>query len=120
MDAAEAWARWRPELAKAASGGHQTIDSIEADLIAGNAKLWATDDCCMVVEFHRFAGGQFACRPLFAAGDLSAIKANLAELEADARAMGCTEMLIDGPLGWQRALRDMDYEPWAVTLRKEL
>lgn len=120
MDAVEAWARWRPELEKAASGGHQTIESIEADIREGHAKLWATDDCCMVVEFRRYAGGAFACRILWAAGDIEALKRDVWKLEEGAKSIGCTELQIEGRPGWERIARDNGFRPWAVTVRKEL
>lgn len=118
---AELWARWRPEIIRAIQpDGHQTIDSIERDLIDGHAKLWANERCCVVVEFHRYAGGALACQIRWAAGTLDALTADLAELEKDVKAAGCTEVLISGRAGWARAFRQRGYEPWSLTVRKEL
>lgn len=113
------WAKWRPEIAKA-TGDHQTIESIEADLAAGRARLWATPLCCAVVEFHGYPGGALSCHIMWAAGSMAALKADLPKLEAGVKAAGCTEVLISGRAGWARVLQNDGYQPWSVTIRKEL
>lgn len=117
---ADRWARWRPEIQKALASGHFTIEAIEADLAAGNLRLWATDDCAIIVELVRYSGGPLVCHVRFAAGELPAILTNLDQLEVDAKAMGCTEMRVDSRAAWERLLKSRDYDRWSVTLRKEL
>lgn len=119
MADADLWARWRPEIAKAAIGDHHTLESIEASLAERRALLWATPAACLVVEFHRFPGGAHACQVRWAAGSKDTVLAALADLEAEAKAMGCTEMLIEARPAWSRLLKDSGYDQWSVTTRKE-
>ena len=120
MDGGDLWARWRPEIERATVGGHHTIEAIEADLASGRSLLWATPDCCIIAQFHRYPGGHFACHLQWAAGSLEAILTDLDSIEAEAKAQGCTEMLIDGRMAWMRLLQGRGYAPWSVTIRKEL
>lgn len=113
------WERWRPEIAKACDGSHHTIEGIERDIAEGRAHLLTTPDCCFVVELVDYPAER-ACQGLWCAGTLEAIKAASPLLENWARANGCTEMLVEGHPGWARALKDIGYRPWSVTVRKAL
>lgn len=114
-----AWARWRPKIAAACDGAHHTIDSIEGSLACGRAHLLTLPDCCFVVELADYPQAR-ACQVMWAAGALEAVVAGAPRLHAWAKAQGCTEMLVEGRAGWIRALKDIGYRPWSVTLRKAL
>lgn len=113
------WVRWRPELEKACDGGHQTIESIEANLQSGLWRLLTAENCCYVVEVQAYPA-ETSCTIWFAAGDLNGCARGLADVEAWARLNGCTEILIEGPLGWKRTLAPLGYSAWSITLRKAL
>lgn len=114
-----AWARWRSRIAAACDGTHHTIGGIEEDLVAGRAHLLTMPDCCFVVELADYPAAR-ACQVMWAAGALAAIVEAAPRLHAWAKAQGCTEMLVEGRGGWVRALKDIGYRPWSVTLRKAL
>lgn len=114
-----AWARWRPEVAAACDGSHHTIESIEASLFDGRAQLLTMPDCCFVVELADYPEAR-ACQVMWAAGTLAAVIAAAPRLHAWAQAQGCSEMLVEGRAGWVRALKDIGYRSWSVTLRKAL
>lgn len=113
------WAFWRDRVAQAVDGSHHTIESIERSLVEGRAQLLTLPDCCFVVELADYPAAR-ACQVMWAAGTLEAILAASARLHAWARAQGCSEMLVEGHAGWTRALKDIGYRPWSVTLRKAL
>lgn len=117
--AASDWAAWRGEIAKACDGSHQTIDSIEADIAEGRALPVYGQGCCFIVEIHQYPGVR-SCQVTWGAGELKPILAAMPHLHDWARGRGCTEMLIEGRAGWARALRDLGYETWSVTVRKAL
>jgi len=114
-----AWIRWRPEIAKACDGSHQRIEDVERSLAEGRAHLLTLPDCCFVVEIAAYPAAT-ACQVMWGAGELDAIVDAAPRLHAWARRQGCTEMLVEGRAGWVRALKDIGYRPWSVTLRKSL
>lgn len=113
------WALWRDRIARAADGSHHTIDSIERSLAEGRSHLLTLPDCCFVVELVDYPAAR-ACQVMWAAGTLEAIVAASPRLDAWARRQGCSEMLVEGRGGWARALKDIGYRQWSVTLRKAL
>jgi hypothetical protein len=115
----DAWARWRPEIAKACDGSHHTIESIEQGLEAGVSHALTTETCCYIVEVQDYPV-QRACQIMWAAGDLKSILDNLPNVQAWAKLRGCTEMLVEGQPGWARALKPQGYDVWSVTLRRAL
>jgi hypothetical protein len=113
------WERWRPEIAKACDGSHHTIEGIERELAEGRAHLLTQPDCCFIVEVVAYPT-ETACQVMWAAGSLPALTQNLVLVERWAKANGCSEMLIEGHPGWARALKDLNYRRWSVTVRKAL
>lgn len=113
------WDRWRDEIAKACDGSHHTIESVEASLQAGEARLLDAGTCCFVVEVHAYPAAK-ACQVMWAAGTLSEIEANLPALDDWAKQQGCTEILEEGHLGWGRILKRHGWAPWSLTMRKPL
>lgn len=113
------WADWRGEIAKACDGSHFTIEGVEANLATGLWHLLTQPACCYVTEVQTYSAVT-TCTIWFAAGDIEALKTGLTDVEEWGRIQGCKEMLIEGPMGWKRALAPLGYEPWSITLRKGL
>lgn len=113
------WLRWKPELAKACDGSHFTIEGIEKNLEHGIWRLLAGQNCCYVAEVQTYPA-EVTCTIWFAAGNIEALVAGLLDVEEWGRRRGCKEMLIEGPMGWKRALASSGYAPWSITLRKGL
>jgi hypothetical protein len=113
------WAEWRDQFAKACDGSHYTIEALEHALLSGKLYPLFGDGCCYLVEIVSYPT-ETACQIMWAAGDLDAVLSELPKVEAWAKAQGCSEMLVEGRAGWARALRNMNYRPWSVTVRKGL
>jgi hypothetical protein len=113
------WAAWREEFAKACDGSHWTIEAIEAEVASGDSLPLYGEGCCFIVQVHQYPQAR-ACQITWAAGTLESILAELPKVQQWARSHGCTEMLVEGHLGWQRALKSQGYRPWSVTLRKPI
>lgn len=113
------WARWRPEIAKAADGSHHTIEDIEQSLTEGRSRLLTLPACCYVVELVDYPAER-ACQITWAAGELEALVEGLPRVHAWAKQQGCTEMLVEGHPGWKRALAASGYGLWSITLRRPL
>jgi len=114
------WALWRDRIASAMDGSHQTIESLEAAIAGGLNHAWMADEACLIVDFQSYPGGARTAQVLWAAGELKPVLEELSKLEAWAKAAGFTEVLIEGRAAWARLLRGAGYEPWSVTIRKEL
>lgn len=106
-------------LLEAALEGHPlvTVEGLKADVAAGHGAVWCGERSAVFVSKD---GAVCECAP--AGGDLSEIiESGRPEIEAWARANGCTEIHIQaGRRGWARELAPFGYEEAAVILRKRL
>jgi hypothetical protein len=93
----------------------EEIDARRAFLMQGarSAVVLTVSD-----EYRRT--GEKVAEAWLAGGDLAEITAGIPQLEAWARANGCTQAHITGRKGWVRALAPFGYEHWATTVRKLL
>lgn len=113
------WSVWRDAIAQACDGSHQTIESIEADIASGELKPLTTSRACYLVQVVEYPAA-VACQIMWTAGELGAVLEDLACVHEWAAQRGCTEMLVEGRPGWERALKPAGYAPWSVTLRRAL
>ncbi|HEX2614055.1 MAG TPA: hypothetical protein VHL10_01065 [Nitrososphaera sp.] len=114
------WARFRDQFAEAMKGGLYTIDGLEKSIQQGKTLFFPGINAAVVGERQVYDSGMTIFQVTWSVGDMSEIKALAPGIESVARLLGCEEMLIEGRLGWQRALKDIGYGPWSVTLRKKL
>jgi len=84
------------------------------------AFLFAGKDAAVVAEPQDYPGGAKAMQVLWACGDLAEIVALAPGIEAMARMIGCTKMIVEGQKGWERVLKPQGYEFFSVTVAKEL
>jgi hypothetical protein len=111
--------RCKPWLQEALDGGHHTIEEVARDIANQTVQFWPGKACAVVTRVHSFPTGK-ACQVWLAGGDMAELLALQPGLEAWARLMGCTEALIEGRRGWERAMKPHGYELLAVCLRKTL
>ena len=67
-----------------------------------------------------YPGGERVFQVLWAVGNIEELVAMASGVEAIARMMGCTAMLIEGRPAWRRVLEPHGYRQWSVTLHKKL
>lgn len=113
------WADWREDVAKACDGSHHTIESIEAEIAAGELMPLETTRAIYLVQIVPYPT-EIACQIMWAAGDLDDVLEDLSWVNKWAVTKGCTEILVEGRLGWQRKLQNHGYRPWSVTMRRPL
>lgn len=113
------WSLWREQIARACDGSHHTIESIEAQIAAGVLTVLTTQRACYLVQVETYPT-EIACQIMWAAGELGAVLEDLSHVHAWAILNGCTEMLVEGRPGWERALKPAGYSPWSITLRRPL
>ncbi len=113
------WARFRPQFAEAMEGGLYTVEDLEAKIASGAAYFWPGRNSAVVAERVEYPG-ETVMQTMWSVGDLEEVIAMAPGIEATARLLGCTSMLLEGRKGWEKILRPHGYEPWSVTLRKAL
>ena len=105
----DTWARCAPwiEAALARSSDPETLDDVRADLISGEAQLWAADTAAVVTQIDTPD-----VRVWLYGGSLADMPALFASCRAWARTLGLTRMTVDRARpGWARALRPLGFVP---------
>ena len=74
----------------------------------------------MVGQIEAYPGGVRVFQVLWAVGEAEELLQMAPGIEAVARMMGCTEVLIEGREAWRKLLEPMGYKLWSVTVRKAL
>lgn len=114
------WLRFRDQFEEAMEGGLYRIADLERDIAEGKAYLWPGRNAAVVAQRVVYPSGEAVMQTLWAVGDVEEILAMAPGIEATARLMGCTSMLVEGRAGWTKILKPQGYEPWSVTVRKVL
>lgn len=101
------------------SGGTHNIDSVTDQVLRGDAVFWDLGDSFMITEvvnyptarhFHIFLAG----------GNLETLVNMHGDVIKLAKALQCDKLTIAGRPGWARALKAHGWEPYLVTLGKEI
>lgn len=114
------WERFKPLFAEAMADGFWTIEDLEQKIAHKRAFFFPGRNAAICTEIATYPGGERVMQTLWAAGDIDEVVQMAPGVEAVARMMGCTSMLVEGRSAWKRLLGPMGYEPWSVTLRKAL
>lgn len=115
------YAAWRERLGSALDPRFYTLEYLDGLMASGRAQIAATQDCAIIVELKQFPSGAVAMHCLVAAGEMNAaIELLNTEVERAARSLGCLGLLIESREGWARALKRHGYEPFQVSIFKEL
>jgi hypothetical protein len=116
------WARFRDRFAEAMaeSDSLYTIDELEQRIATHRAYLFAGKNAAVVGQVEPYPGGAQAMQISWACGDLGEILSLAPGIEAMARMVGCTVMIVEGQKGWERLLKPAGYEFFSVTLSKAL
>jgi hypothetical protein len=113
------WARFRDQFGEVIKkdGGYWTLDDLEARVASHRAFFFPGKAAALVGQIDLYPGGERAFRILWWVGDDAECAKILPGVEALARMMGCTSMLLEDP-GIDTGVAG--YEPWTATLRKGL
>src|SRR3954470_17074292 len=112
------WARFRDQFAERMDAGFWTLEDLEGRIASRTAFFFPGRNAALVGQIDVFPGGERAFRILWSVGDQTEAAVILPGVEALARMMGCTSMLIEG--SELSAGASAGYEPWSVTLHKGL
>lgn len=113
--------RFRDRFAEALDDRLYTIACLDALLLSGRGKCWATETAAIVAEIKVFPTGAKAVCGVIAAGDLEEIADRLIPYaEAWGSANGCTFGMIESRPGWAKRMKRHGYETHQVSLIKEL
>lgn len=111
---------WREQLGSALDPRFYTLAHLDGMIVAGSAKVIATEAAAIVIEPKIYPTGAVVVNGLVAAGDLEEIKKLIAVAEQIGRDAGCIGAVIESREGWAKALKPIGYEVFQVSLFKEL
>lgn len=101
-----------------AAGSH-TIDSVTDMVLDGRAVFWDLGDSFMITEVTDFPA-QRHFHIFLAGGQLETLVNMHADVIKLAKALQCDKLTISGRPGWARALKSHGWEPYLVTLAKDI
>jgi hypothetical protein len=114
------WERFKPLFAEAMEDGFWTIEDLEQKIAHKRAFFFPGKAAAIITEIVSYPGGERAMHTLWACGDVDEVVQLAPGVEAIARMMGCTSMIVEGRAAWKKLLSPQGYAPWSVTLRKAL
>ena len=114
------WSRFRDLFKSAMTDGFWTVEDLEAKIAHRRAFFFPGRDSAMVGQIEAYPGGVRVFQVLWAVGEAEELLQMAPGIEAVARMMGCTEVLIEGREAWRKLLEPMGYNLWSVTVRKAL
>lgn len=114
------WARFRDQFAEAMKGSFFTIEGMERAIGQGRAMFFPGENSAVIGEVQNYEGGIKIMAVTWAVGSLPEIKNLSYGIEAVARLLGCTKMLIEGRDGWAKELRGLGYKPFSRTVVKDI
>lgn len=112
--------RFRERLAEGLDPRFHPIEYLDHLMETGQAFIWTTRNAALVCDVRDYPGGARAIQVVIACGNKGDIVGVLRQrAEEWARAIGCTDVIVESRPGWVRALRKHGYEPHQQAVRKE-
>lgn len=109
---------WRDRLGEANDPAFYPLEYQDYLLASGNGHFWEAPTAAMVTELKPYPSGAIACVVYAAAGDMAALMDMKPQIEAWAKARGCTHCMIEGRDGWRKV--HPDYRHHKTVIVKEL
>ena len=101
------------------NGQGVTLEDVLDGLQLSMYKLWAQDDGCCVTELKELPNGCIV-NIFLGAGSMSAIEKCVISIEAYAKCIGATKVVLFGRRGWEKTfLRDRGFKtPWTLMVKE--
>ncbi len=118
-----AWAdyqRYRGEIAGLLDPRCHTIEWLDAQIIAGHALAFGSDDAVIVVTVRQYPAGGRELHGLAAAGNVRGIMALIEQAEEWGRTAGLDFACISSRPAWARLLKSRSYRVNRVEIVKDL
>lgn len=112
--------RFRDRFAEAMDPRLYNIDHLDAIMLSGRGKCWATETAAIVAEIKTFPTGAKAVCGVIAAGELEEIVRLIPLAEEWGRSYGCRFGMIESREGWAREMKKHGYDVFQVSLIKAL
>lgn len=113
------WMRFKPLFASAMAQSPYSLEELERGIAKGSV-LFMPGKAAAITAIKATYGNETVLQTTWAVGDMDEILALAPGVEALARLLGCTAVLVEGRRGWEKQLKSLDYRFFSVTLRKEL
>ena len=99
--------------------GTHTYDQLVAMVVGGQLALWPLKDSFMLTEVHQFPNARHF-HIFLAGGNLQTLVNMHHDVILLARALQCEKLTLAGRPGWERALKRHGWNPYLVTLAKDI
>ena len=112
--------RFRAAIGEIIDTRFHTLEWLDVEVQSSRARLWATEHSIIIATLKEYPTGALEVHGLVAAGDLAGILDLIPHAENWGRRVGAIVACIESRPGWAKALAGDGYEPYQLTLRKEL
>lgn len=99
--------------------GTHTYDQLVAMVLSGRVVFWALKSSFMITEVHTYPNAKHF-HIFLAGGNLEELVAMHEDVLPLARALDCDKLTLAGRTGWQRALQPHGWQPYLLTLAKDI
>ena len=115
------YCKWRGAFEGAIDARYYPMGWLDRRLLGGDAFFLCLGNSATAFEIKDYPTGARDIHALVAAGQISDIVEKLIPaLEQRGRTLGCTGFLIESRPGWSKTLKPHGFEPFQLSVRKDL
>ena len=112
--------RFRPQFITMLDQRFYTPTWLDGEIHSGRARIWSDDSSAIIATLKTYPTGAIEVHGLIAVGALETILELIELAEVWGKRCGAIVACIESRAGWAKPLAQFGYQPYQLTLRKEL